>query len=163
MKNKGKIFLLSLTMMEFRNAKKQDIEEIVALLANDKLGQLREEYQIPLPQCYYDAFSAIQENPSIELIVVEEEKQIIGTLHLTFMQHLTYKGGLRAQIEAVRIKENQRGKGMGEKMLQWAIQRAKQRGAHLVQLTTDKQRPEALNFYKKLGFVDSHEGLKMKL
>ncbi len=146
----------------FRKAKKDDIPFIVNMIANDKLGSLREDYQEPLPEKYYQAFSNIDKDPNQELIVIENEhNEIIGTLQLSFIQYLTYQGGIRAQIEAVRIIEDLRGKGLGEKLFKWAINRAQERGAHLLQLTTDKKRPEALNFYEKLGFIPSHEGMKL--
>ncbi len=148
--------------MTFRKANKQDVIEIVRMIANDKLGVLREDFQEPLPEKYYQAFNNINSDPNQELIVVEDDDQeIIGTLQLSFIQYLTYQGGIRAQIEAVRIREDQRGKGIGEKMFLWAIEKSKERGAHLLQLTTDKKRPEALRFYEKLGFVASHEGMKL--
>jgi len=148
--------------MKFRKANKEDVYEIVKMIANDKLGKLREKFKDPLPEIYYTAFDNITNDKNQELIVVEnEEREVIGTLQLSFIQYLTYQGGIRAQIEAVRIREDQRGKGIGEKMFIWAIQRAKQRNAHLIQLTTDKKRPEAVRFYEKLGFVPSHEGMKL--
>lgn len=150
--------------MKFRVAKKEDVTAIVAMIANDKLGMKREDYKEPLPEKYYIAFENIAMDSNQELIVLEdEEKQIIGTMQLSFLQYLTYQGGIRTQIEAVRVKENQRGKGIGEKMFLWAIERAKERNSHVVQLTTDKQRLEALKFYEKLGFTASHEGMKLHL
>lgn len=92
-----------------------------------------------------------------------ESGQIIGTLQLSFIQYLTYRGGIRAQIEAVRVHEDFRAQGIGQQMFEWAILRAKDKGAHVVQLTTDKKRPEALKFYEKLGFKTSHEGMKLHL
>ena len=86
---------------------------------------------------------------------------MVGTLQLSFIPYLTYKGGIRAQIEGVRVKKDKRGLGIGKIMFEWAIQRCKERNAHLLQLTTDKQRPEALKFYESLGFVATHEGMKM--
>jgi GNAT superfamily N-acetyltransferase len=148
--------------MTFREATRDDVFEIVKMIANDKLGQLREDFKDPLPDKYYVAFENIKNDTNQELIVLEnEEGELIGTLQLSFLQYLTYQGGIRAQIEAVRIREDQRGKGIGEKMFRWAIERAKERKAHLIQLTTDKKRPEALNFYEKLGFKASHEGMKL--
>lgn len=148
--------------MTFRKATKNDLPKIIAMLANDKLGQLREDFQDPLPSLYYEAFENIDQDKNQELMVIENKNhEIIGTLQLSFIQYLTYKGGIRAQIEAVRIREDQRGKGIGEQLFLWAINRSKEKGAHLLQLTTDKKRPEAINFYKKLGFVDSHEGMKL--
>ena len=132
------------------------------MLADDELGQLRENYQDPLPELYYDAFANIYKDPNQELTVIENEAgEIIGTLQLSFIQYLTYQGGIRAQIEAVRIRSDQRGQGIGEAVFTWAIQRAKERGAHVLQLTTDKQRPDAIRFYEKLGFKASHEGMKL--
>ena len=150
--------------MVFRKAKRDDVKFIIEMIANDKLGKLREDYRDPLPEKYYEAFSNIDSDPNQELIVAKNENlEIIGTLQLSFIQYLTYRGGIRAQIEAVRIRDDQRGKGLGEELFAWAISRAKERGAHLVQLTTDKKRPEALNFYEKLGFIPSHEGMKLHL
>ncbi len=148
--------------MKFRKAIRSDVPFIVAMLAHDKLGSQREDYRDPLPEVYYQAFSAIDSDPNQELMVVEnEEQEVIGTLQLTFIPYLTYQGGIRAQIEAVRIREDQRGQGLGEQLFQWAINRAREKGAHLLQLTTDKKRPDALRFYEKLGFRASHEGMKL--
>jgi len=147
--------------MILRQAKREDVFEIVKMIANDKLGKLREDFKHPLPNTYYAAFENIKNDDNQELIVVENEEEVIGTMQLSFIQYLTYQGGIRAQIEAVRVREDQRGKGIGEKMFKWAIERAKERKAHLIQLTTDKKRPEALKFYEKLGFKASHEGMKL--
>ncbi|NVJ85776.1 MAG: GNAT family N-acetyltransferase [Algoriphagus sp.] len=148
--------------MKFRIAYKKDLEFIVSLLANDNLGKLREDFRIPLPACYQDAFDQIQNDKNQELVVMEDSKnQIIGTFQLSFIPYLTYQGGIRAQIEAVRIHKDHRGQELGSKMLEWAIDRAKAKGAHVLQLTTDKRRPEALRFYEKMGFEASHEGMKL--
>ncbi len=146
--------------LSFRKALISDIPSIVQLLANDKLGALRED--INDLNKYNLAFEKIDKDENQELIVIENEQgEIIGTLQLSFIQYLTYQGGIRAQIEAVRIREDQRGKGLGEAVFQWAIDRTQAKGAHVLQLTTDKQRPDALRFYEKLGFKASHEGMKL--
>ena len=148
--------------MKIRKAIYQDLIAIVQLLAQDKLGQTREAPQLPLSDVYEKAFQNIQADPNQNLMVVENEAgEIIGTFQLSFIQYLTYKGGIRAQIEAVRIRSDQRGKNLGSQMMQWAIKKAEAQGAHLIQLTTDKKRPEALAFYEKLGFKASHEGMKL--
>lgn len=150
--------------MKFRKVIRADVPAIVQMLANDKLGKLRENYKDPLPESYYEAFAKIEADTNQELIVAENEQhEVIGTLQLSFIQYLTYQGGIRAQIEAVRIREDQRGEGIGQQMFAWAIQRAKERGAHVLQLTTDKQRPDAIRFYEKLGFKATHEGMKLGL
>lgn len=148
--------------INFRKAQKADVIHIVAMLANDKLGKLREDYRDPLPDTYYQAFEAIDADPNQELMVVENtDQEVIGTLQLSFIPYLTYQGGIRAQIEAVRIREDMRGSGIGELLFRWAIDRAREKGAHVLQLTTDKKRPDAKRFYEKLGFKASHEGMKL--
>ncbi len=148
--------------MKFRKAKKEDLTVIIGMLANDKLGKLREDFTEPLSEKYLNAFDKIDQDPNQNLIVVEnDQEEVIGTLQLTFIQYLTYQGGIRAQIEAVRVREDQRGRGLGERIFQWAIEKSKAEGAHLLQLTSDKKRPDALRFYEKLGFKASHEGFKM--
>mgnify|MGYP001157241275 FL=1 len=148
--------------MNFRKATENDVSVIVEMIADDELGRKRENFQIPLPSEYLIAFEKINSDENQELIVVEnEDLEIIGTLQLSFIQYLTYRGGIRAQIEAVRIRKDKRGLGIGKVMFEWAINRAKARKAHLLQLTTDKKRPKAIKFYEELGFKQSHEGMKM--
>jgi GNAT superfamily N-acetyltransferase len=150
--------------MNFRKATIHDVSAIVALIADDALGQQRENFQTPLPKSYLEAFATIHADTNQELMVLENKTQeVIGTLQLSFIQYLTYQGGIRAQIEAVRIRKDQRGLGIGKTMFEWAIHRAKERNAHLLQLTTDKKRPQAITFYEDLGFKPTHEGMKMHL
>jgi GNAT superfamily N-acetyltransferase len=150
--------------MKFRKAIREELPLIVEMISNDPLGKLREDFQNPLPEKYYAAFDKINQYENQELIVFENDLgEVVGTLHLTFLQYLTYQGGIRAQIEAVRVREDQTGKGIGQQAIQWAINRAKEKGAHLIQLTSDKKRKDAIRFYEKLGFVASHEGMKLHL
>ena len=148
--------------MKYRKATENDILAILEMIPDDELGKKRENFQIPVPTEYIKAFEKINSDKNQELIVVEnEDLEIIGTLQLSFIQYLTYRGGIRAQIEAVRIRKDKRGLGIGKIMFEWAIRRAKERNAHLLQLTTDKKRPKTIKFYEKLGFKQSHEGMKM--
>lgn len=147
--------------MIFRKATKNDVPYIIKLMANDKFGKLRENYQEPLPESYYEAFDIINSDPNQELMVAENDAEIMGTFQLTFIPYLSYQGRLRAQIENVFVREDLTGQGIGKKMLEWAIESAKSRNAHLLQLTSDKQRPRAIKFYEDLGFTSSHEGMKL--
>jgi GNAT superfamily N-acetyltransferase len=154
--------LIKEAVMKIVEATVAHLADIVKLLANDLLGSKREAYKIPLPNTYHKAFEIIQKDPHQELMVMlDEEENVIGTLQLSFIQYLTYQGGVRAQIEAVRIAEHKRGAGLGEVFFNWAINRAKEKQAHVIQLTTDKKRPDALKFYEKLGFTATHEGMKL--
>jgi GNAT superfamily N-acetyltransferase len=147
----------------FRAARRGDLPEIVRLLADDPIARQREQYQDPIPESYGRAFDAIAADDRSLLVVADRDGDVVGTLQLTFIPYLDYQGRERALIEAVRVTEELRGSGIGSDMLRWAIERARERGCHVVQLTTDKRRSAARRFYESLGFVASHEGMKLPL
>jgi ribosomal protein S18 acetylase RimI-like enzyme len=161
MVNPGGVFLGS--DLKFRIATEHDLDRIVEMLADDVLGSKRERYERPLPDSYFKAFQAITADPNNELVVACRGEEIIGVQQITFTPYITHQGGWRATIEGVRTSSAERGKGLGTELIRFGIQRAKERGCHLVQLTTDKKREDALRFYESLGFKASHEGLKMQL
>ncbi|WP_159706529.1 GNAT family N-acetyltransferase [Arthrobacter sp. 18067] len=144
-----------------RRARKGDLPRILALLADDQLGATRESVDDLAP--YERAFDAIDADPAHLLVVGELAGDVVATFQLSYLPALSRKGSWRAQIEAVRVSEVLRGQGVGALMVEWAIEQARERGCSLVQLTTDKSRVAAHRFYERLGFVASHEGMKLKL
>ena len=146
-----------------RVAKQEDLPAIVRMLSDDELGSQRERYEDPLPESYYKAFEQIDRDANHELIVAERNGEVVGTLHLMFLPSLSFQGGLRAQVESVRVDGSQRGRGLGSEMMQWTIERARARGAHVIQLTTHRSREEAHRFYERLGFKGTHLGMKLSL
>ncbi|MDT8449435.1 MAG: GNAT family N-acetyltransferase [Wenzhouxiangellaceae bacterium] len=151
------------TEIPFRPAQAGDLEAIVALLADDALGARREQPADPLPEAYRSAFEAIAADPNNELIVADDDGAVVAVLQLTFIPGLTRRGGWRAQIEGVRVASTHRSTGLGSRLVEHAVARARSRRCILVQLTTDKSRPRAIRFYKRLGFIASHEGMKRPL
>lgn len=152
-----------MTRLDIRLAQRADLPSIVRMLADDDLGSRRERCEDPLPPSYYSAFDQLHSDPNHELIVAEREGEVIGTLHLMFLPSISYQGGLRAQIESVRVDRQFQSQGIGTEMMQWAIERAKERGAHLVQLSTHNSRADAHRFYERLGFKGTHLGMKLSL
>ncbi|WP_419878396.1 N-acetyltransferase family protein [Brevibacillus centrosporus] len=150
-------------MVTFRIATANDLDQIVQMLADDELGKTRERYETPLPESYVKAFEAISSDPNNELVVACLGEEIVGVQQITFTPYLTHQGSWRATIEGVRTASSVRGRGIGSQLIGWAIDRAKARGCHLVQLTTDKKREDAHRFYERLGFQATHEGMKLKL
>jgi GNAT superfamily N-acetyltransferase len=147
-----------------RPATASDIPVIVQLIAADQLGAIRDGVRDEADLAAYDqAFRAIDQDPAHILVVAESAGEVVGTMQLSFLPGLARRGALRAQIEAVRVAESTRGGGLGAAMIQWAIEEARGRGCALVQLTSDKSRADAHRFYQRLGFVSSHEGMKLKL
>ena len=146
-----------------RRAKLEDLKAIVSLLVDDKLGRTREQAGDEIAQEYLDAFAKIDSDPNQYLMVLENDGEVIGTCHLTLMPSLTFSGSTRLQIEAVRVNSSIRGQNLGQQMIKFAINWGKEHGATIIQLTTNKERPDALKFYEKLGFKASHEGMKLYL
>ena len=149
--------------LSYRLATPGDLPEIIRLLSDDVLGAQRESKSAATMQRYEEAFRIINADLNQELTVAEWNGKIVGTFQLTYIQYLTYEGGRRAQVEAVRVNPEYRGRGIGTRFFEYAINRAREKGCHLLQLTTDKRRPEAIRFYRQLGFVATHEGMKLHL
>lgn len=152
-----------MSAMKLRLARREEIPAIVAMLADDGIGKSREDASDPLPQSYYDAFDEMAKDPNNRLLVAQQNGDIVGTLQITFIRGLSRRGAKRAQIEAVRVAASHRGKGLGREIFLAAIALARKEGCSLVQLTTDKKRADAHRFYENLGFVASHEGMKLAL
>ena len=147
----------------FRDAELDDLPVIVALLADDHLGQTRENVSSPLDPAYIAAFTALEGDPNQRLIVAEIAGAVVGTMQLSFLPGISRKGAWRCLIEAVRIVAARRGTGLGAEMIGWATEQSRARGCHKLQLTTDKSRVDAHRFYEKLGFKQSHFGYKLEL
>jgi GNAT superfamily N-acetyltransferase len=146
-----------------RDAREADLPAIVALYADDDLGSTREQPGEPLAAEYRRAFADVEADPRTRLVVAEVDGAVVGTLQLSFLPHVVRRGGERAQIEAVRVSSSHRGSGLGRQLLTWAVERARERGCVLLQLTTDAARPDAHRFYESLGFTASHVGMKLLL
>jgi GNAT superfamily N-acetyltransferase len=155
---------LGTSTVVLRRAEADDVPAIVDLLATDELGATRDGVNTAADlAAYQQAFRAIDADPAHLLVVAQAGPQLVATMQLSFIPGLARRGALRAQLEAVRVHEAYRGRGLGAAMMSWAIEEARRRGCGLVQLTTDKSRSEAHRFYRQLGFVASHEGMKLHL
>ena len=150
-------------MVLIRRAERTDVAAIVQLLADDVLGRSRERLTDPPADEYLTAFDAVDSDPNQLLAVMADESEVIGTLQISFIPGIARQGAWRGQIEAVRVAAARRSEGLGAAMFEWAIAECRKRGCALVQLTTDRQRPDAHRFYEQLGFEPTHLGYKRKL
>ena len=146
-----------------RPAVAADVQAIVAMLADDSLGALREMPGASLHPAYLVAFHAIEASPNDELHVAELDGALAGCFQLSFLPGLSNRGRMRGQIEAVRVASALRGAGIGRQMITWAVERCRAKGCGLVQLTTNVVRTDAQRFYSSLGFEASHVGMKLAL
>jgi GNAT superfamily N-acetyltransferase len=152
------------TALQLRRAVREDLPALVALIAADQLGAARDGADGPQGWApYEEAFAAIDADSAHLLLVATIAGEVVGTLQLSVLPGLARRGALRAQLEAVRVRQDVRGRGLGEAMLRWAVAEAARRGCTLVQLTSDKSRADAHRLYSRLGFVASHDGFKLHL
>lgn len=148
--------------LQFRQASAGDLPAIVALLADDEFGRVRNPHYDDARSDYDAAFAEMTGNDN-HVVVAESGGRLVGCYQLTVIRGLSHRGAARAQIESVRVASDRRGKGLGRQLMQDAIRRARERGANLVQLTTDTRRPDTRRFYERLGFAASHHGMKLRL
>ena len=154
----------------FRTATRADVPAILDLLSDDDIARARDAAAHRAPAvseavdaACWAAFEAIDADHRNELIVAEQAGAVVGTCQLTFIPSLSRRGAERMTIEAVRVRADLRGHGVGRAMMRWSLDRARERGCGLAQLTTDKRRTDAHRFYADLGFEASHEGFKLAL
>lgn len=152
-----------MTGLVFRTATRDDLATMIALIADDQLGQTRDDASLPLDRRYLEAFAAIERDANQMLVAVEQAGALIGCFQITFIPGISRRGAWRGQIESVRVAREKRGAGLGTAMFEWAIAECRRRGCDLVQLYTDKSRKDAHRFYERLGFKASHEGMKLAL
>jgi GNAT superfamily N-acetyltransferase len=143
-----------------RRATEADLPAVVALFG-DADGNARDQGRDASDPAYRAALAAMTDDNM--LMVAEVDGKVAGVFQLTMIRHVAHHGGLVAQIEAVYVDRARRGNGVGEAMMRWAIHEARRRGCFRVQLTSNKLRKRAHAFYERLGFVASHEGMKLTL
>jgi ribosomal protein S18 acetylase RimI-like enzyme len=155
--------MAEISPVTIRRAGRGDVLSIVRMLADDPLGSGRERVEEPLPESYFRAFEALDCDPNIQLVVVEDgEGAVVGCLQLCILPGLSSQGVSRGLIEDVRVASHCRSRGIGEQMVQWAVAQARSRGCKLVELLTHNTRVDAQRFYKRLGFVPSHVGMTIR-
>ncbi|RDS66654.1 GNAT family N-acetyltransferase [Streptomyces sp. M7] len=147
--------------LEIRPAVAEDVPAIVGMLADDPLGAQRESPDDLTP--YLAALERLQGDPHQHVVVAVREGRVVGTLQLTIVPGLSRRGATRSIIEGVRIHADERGSGLGTRLIEWAVDESRRQECHLVQLTSDKTRTDAHRFYERLRFTASHTGFKLQL
>ncbi len=155
--------MAAISSITMRHARRDDVGAIVAMLADDPLGSARERLEDPLPASYFRAFEALEHASHIQLVVAEDEDgAVIGCLQLCILPGLSSQGASRGLIEDVRVATHCRSRGVGEKIVQWAVAEARAKGCALVELLTHSTRVDAQRFYARLGFQPSHVGMTLR-
>ncbi|WP_062560767.1 GNAT family N-acetyltransferase [Paracoccus aminovorans] len=144
----------------FREARRDEVPAVLALLRDDPLGRGRESGDLAP---YLAAFDAMQAEAANRLIVGLLGDDVIACYQLTCISGLSLTAARRAQIEGVRVRPDLRGQGIGAALIRDAETRARAAGCTLLQFTTNRSRTDAHRFYDRLGFTASHIGYKKSL
>ncbi len=146
-----------------RAAVEADLPAILALIDADPISSARPGHSVGITDAVRRAFAEIQQSPAHSLWVIEESGWVLGTYQLSLLPGLARDGMRRAIIESVHVRPDWRSRGLGEALLRHAIAQAREANCGTLQLTTDKRRTAAHRFYRRLGFIASHEGMKLDL
>jgi ribosomal protein S18 acetylase RimI-like enzyme len=155
--------MTAISSITIRRARRDDVGAIVGMLADDPLGGGRERLEDPLPPSYFRAFEALDHDPNIQLMVAQDDEgAVVGCLQLCILPGLSSQGASRGLIEDVRVAAHCRSRGIGERLVQWAVAEARGKGCKLVELLTHHTRVDAQRFYVRLGFQPSHVGMTLR-
>lgn len=143
-----------------RQARREDLSAIMALLADDDFSRGREGGAEAVVEA---AFEEIEGDPGSTIYVLEQDGAVVGCAQLTVIPGLARRGLRRGLVEGVRIASDRRNRGLGRLLMARLAEIARERGCGVVQLTSDKRRLDAHRFYRDLGFAMSHEGFKLVL
>jgi len=147
-------------MLTYRHATPEDLSFIVGLIVEDAVVATNDSVADANHADYAAALRAIDADPNQEMFVVEDAGKPIGCFQLSYLPGLMRRGMWRGMIEVVHVSESERNRGYGSQMMRWALERCRERGCGMVQLTSNKKRTDAHRFYERLGFSRSHEGFK---
>jgi len=147
--------------LTYRAATNADLPFIINLAAADDVSATIDAWRPELAGAYEAVLAEIDADPNDEFFIVAHQGAAIGMFQLTYLTSITQPGMRRGLIESVHIVPGQRSKGFGSEMMRWAIARCRARGCGIVQLTSNKRRPDAHRFYEALGFTRSHEGFRL--
>ncbi|MBV9564613.1 MAG: GNAT family N-acetyltransferase [Bradyrhizobium sp.] len=154
--------MTAISAITIRRACRDDVTAIVAMLADDPLGRARERLDDPLPASYFGAFERLDADVNVTLVVAEEGGKVVGCLQLCILPGLSSQGASRGLLEDVRVASDRRSRGIGEKLVRWAVDEARGKGCKLVELLTHHTRTDAQRFYGRLGFARSHVGMTIR-
>jgi GNAT superfamily N-acetyltransferase len=147
--------------LTFRDATNNDLAFILGVVQLDSVTPA--EMPDPNSPAYQAALASITADPNQALYIAQLGGERVGTFQLTFIDSIGLQGTCRGLVEGVHVAPHHRNRGYGAEMMRFAIERCRERGCYLVQLTSNKARKDAHRFYERLGFVASHEGFKLKL
>lgn len=132
-----------------REARFGDLERLLALYA--QLGQ--DDGRVLDFDAACEIFNRIGSYPDYRLYIAICGHEIVGVFALLMMDNLGHMGKPSAIIEDVVVDERWRNRGIGKRMVDFAMEKSREKGCYKLVLSSNQQRTDAHRFYEKLGFV----------
>ncbi len=149
-------------MTEIRQARESDLSHILELY--DELSIItthaEQDSSISLDN-YRRVFAEISGNPRRELLVAEYDGDVVGTVALYIIPNLSHSATPYALVENLVVNHKYRRKGIGKRLMEYTIARARQERCHRIELCSDKRRREAHRLYRSMGFEASAYGFRI--
>lgn len=134
--------------LTIRPATSADLPGVLALYAQPALDDGR---VLPV-QDAEKIFARFARYPDYTLYVAETDRQIVGTFALLIMDNLGHLGASSAVVEDVAVDPALQGRGVGQEMMAFAIERAREKRCYKLVLSSNAKRERAHAFYESLGF-----------
>ena len=132
-----------------RKAKEEDLPSILALLS-----EVDEPNQDSISlQKARAIFSQIRSYPNYHIYIAMIEEDVVGTFALLIMDNLVPNGAPSGIVEDVAVKTAWQGRGIGKRMMQYAMKICKEAGCYKLSLSSNVKRENAHKFYESLGFI----------
>lgn len=131
--------------------RKADVSDLPSILKLYSQVEEKDEEVLSLEEAeiIFDKFSSY---PNYSLYAAILDKKIVGTFELLIMDNLAHKGKLSGLVEDVVVDREYRSKGIGKKMMEYAIQVCKENKCYKLALSSSLSREKAHKFYENLGF-----------
>lgn len=133
--------------MEFRLLTEEDIPSLLELYV--QLDEANKELTLEKSQ---EVWETIAKNKDIKYFGAVDNGKVVATCYSLIIPNLTAKGRSICFIENVVTDSNYRKQGLGRKVIEMAIDDAKEHNCYKAILQSGCQRTEAHKFYEKLGF-----------
>ncbi|WP_207957004.1 GNAT family N-acetyltransferase [Rubrobacter tropicus] len=143
-----------------REARPGDLGRLLELYA---LLERPEGHLAPLASgAAEDLFTRVLLDPNQRTLVAETYGEVVGTLVLVTVPNLAHGGSPYALVENVVVDEEYRGEGVGRALMREAVRRAREAGAYKLALCSNTGRSEAHEFYRSMGFEETHVGFEVR-
>ena len=134
--------------VSFREASASDIE---ALLGLYELLEFKPAQSLS-PEAARGRFERYQEYPNYRIYVAELGEAVVGTFALIIVDSVAHAGKPFAVVEDVVVSQDCQGRGIGKRMMEFAMCRCKEFGCYKLTLSSHLKRQKAHSFYESLGF-----------